>query len=139
MKIAMLQIPGALAKAKLKGKMLLQVHDELVFEVAAERVEEWIRQHPEATVAPGFMVDAVVVEPWGCHPSYAQGYYDRDNKFYLEWDKISENRETADAWLNEWVYGVKDRNDYWKKLGEKTHKRLKVKPLYSQKINYGKY
>jgi len=52
-------------------------------------------------------------------PSYTQGYYDRDNKFYLEWDKISESRENVQAWLNEWVYGVKDRAEYWDKLARR--------------------
>jgi len=37
------------------------------------------------------------------------------------------------------VYGVNDRDEYWKKLGKKTHKRLKVKARYSEKINYGQY
>ena len=31
----------------------------------------------------------MVVEPWGAHPSYAQGYYDRDNEFYVAWEAIS--------------------------------------------------
>jgi glutaconate CoA-transferase, subunit A len=77
--------------------------------------------------------------PHCAHPSYTQGYYDRDNQFYLEWDKISENRETVDAWLNEWVYGVKDHDEYWSKLGAETHERLKVQPAMSEPVNYGKY
>jgi glutaconate CoA-transferase subunit A len=34
-------------------------------------------------------VSAVVAEPWGAHPSYAQGYYDRDNDFYVKWDDVA--------------------------------------------------
>ena len=45
--------------------------------------------------------------------------------------------DSVKAYLDEWVYGVKDREEYWEKLGAKTHKRLKVKALYSEKINYG--
>ena len=52
-----------------------------------------IRADPNRTVIPGLIVDAVVVEPWGAHPSYVQGAYDRDNRFYREWDAIS--REAA--------------------------------------------
>ena len=52
------------------------------------------------------IVDAVVVEPWGAHPSYAQGHYDRDNAFYLEWDAISRDPGRLEAWLDEWVLGV---------------------------------
>jgi len=74
-----------------------------------------------------------------CHPSYAQGYYDRDNEFYLGWDKVSESTESVKAWLDEWVFGAKDHTEYLKKLGDETHKRLQVEAYYSEKINYGKY
>jgi glutaconate CoA-transferase subunit A len=84
-------------------------------------------------------VDAVCHVPYASHPSYSQGYYDRDNEFYLAWDKISESQDSVKAYLDEWVYSVKDREEYWEKLGTKTHKRLKVKAKYSEKINYGKY
>ena len=46
---------------------------------------------------PGAIVDAVVEEPFGCHPCFAQGYYDRDNRFYLEWDAIAKDPETLDG------------------------------------------
>jgi glutaconate CoA-transferase subunit A len=77
--------------------------------------------------------------PHAAHPSYAQGYYDRDNEFYLSWDKTSENLETVKAWLDEWVYGVKDREEYWQKLGAEKQEKLKVAPLMSEAVNYGKY
>jgi len=77
--------------------------------------------------------------PFACHPSYAQGYYDRDNEFYLAWDKVSENVEATKKYLEEWVYGVKDRNEYWEKLGAEAHRRLEVQEQMSQPINYGKY
>src|SRR5256885_13728245 len=50
--------------------------------------ETVIRSDPNRTAIPGMIVDAVVVDPWCAHPSYAQGYYDRDNDFYLSWDAI---------------------------------------------------
>ena len=101
--------------------------------------ESVIRSDPNRTMIPGIVVSAVCHVPFASHPSYSQGYYDRDNEFYLAWDKISESKELTQKYLDEWVYGVKDRNAYWKKLGEKAHKRLKVKAQYSDKINYGKY
>jgi glutaconate CoA-transferase subunit A len=115
---------------------------------AAERViltaeeivdEEIIRSDPNRTLIPGFIVDAVCHAPFACHPSYAQGYYDRDNEFYLGWDKVSESAESVRAYLEEWVYGVKDRNEYWEKLGKAAHDRLKIKPRMSESINYGDY
>lgn len=98
-----------------------------------------IRSDPNRTMIPGIVVKAVCHVPYACHPSYAQGYYDRDNEFYLAWDKISESAETVRQYLDEWVYGVKDRNEYWGKLGAEAHKRLEVKARYSEKINYGSY
>ena len=69
--------------------------------------EAVIRADPNRTIIPGLIVDAVVVEPFGAHPSYVQGAYDRDNRFYLEWDAIIARSEAAtQAWLDEWVYGA---------------------------------
>ncbi len=51
--------------------------------------ESVVRADPNRTVIPGLIVDAVVEEPFGCHPRYAQGYYDRDNRFYLEWEAVA--------------------------------------------------
>jgi glutaconate CoA-transferase subunit A len=101
--------------------------------------ESVIRSDPNRTMIPGIVVSAVCHVPFACHPSYAQGYYDRDNEFYLAWDRVSESVEATRQYLDEWVYGVKDRNEYWKKLGPETHKRLEVPDLMSQPINYGKY
>src|SRR5215831_11638783 len=50
------------------------------------------------------VVDAVVLAPLGAHPSYVQGYYDRDNAFYLEWDALSRDQVQTEAWLDQWVY-----------------------------------
>jgi glutaconate CoA-transferase subunit A len=109
--------------------------------LSAEEIvdESVIRSDPNRTLIPEFIVDAVCLVPYASHPSYTQGYYDRDNKFYLEWDKISESSDTVNAWLQEWVYGLKDRDEYWKKLGVETHKRLQVKPRLASPVNYGEY
>jgi glutaconate CoA-transferase subunit A len=107
---------------------------------AEEIVDEAIiRSDPNRTMIPGIVVSAVCHVPFACHPSYAQGYYDRDNEFYLAWDKVSESAEATQQYLDEWVYSVKDRNEYWQKLGTETQKRLEVPQLLSEPINYGKY
>jgi glutaconate CoA-transferase subunit A len=105
-------------------------------EIVAESI---IRSDPNRTLIPGIVVSAVCHVPYACHPSYAQGYYDRDNEFYLAWDKVSESAEATQQYLDEWVYGVKDRNEYWEKLGADVHKRLAIPEQMSQPINYGKY
>ncbi|MDD5467063.1 MAG: CoA transferase subunit A [Anaerolineales bacterium] len=100
---------------------------------------EVIRSDPNRTLIPGFIVDAVCHVPFCSHPSYTQGYYDRDNAFYLEWDEISKERQRAQAYLDEWVYGVKDRQEYWEKLGPQVNRRLKVKRRLSTPVDYGSY
>jgi glutaconate CoA-transferase subunit A len=101
--------------------------------------ESIIRSDPNRTLIPEIVVDAVCHVPYACHPSYAQGYYDRDNDFYLKWDKISDSPELVKSWLDEWVFGVRDREEYWQKLGEDVHKRLQIKARASEPINYGQY
>lgn len=109
--------------------------------ITAEEIvdESVIRSDPNRTLIPGFIVSAVCHIPYACHPSYAQGYYDRDNEFYLKWDKITESTETTNTWLREWVLDVKDRNEYWQKLSIETREKLAIKPRMSQAINYGEY
>lgn len=101
--------------------------------------ESLIRSDPNRTVLPGFIVNAVCHVPYAAHPSYSQGYYDRDNHFYLDWDRISASAELTEEYLNEWVYGVADRDEYWNKLSAETRTALEVEPSYSDKINYGKF
>ncbi len=52
-----------------------------------------------AVILPHWTVGAVVKVPGGAYPSYAQGYYKRDNAFYIAWDKISRERESFLAWM----------------------------------------
>ena len=125
-------IIGEQKEAAFASKRVILTAEEIVDEAI-------IRSDPNRTLIPGFIVSAVCHVPYACHPSYAQGYYDRDNDFYLKWDKISESSEAVQTWLGEWVYGVKDWEEYWKKLGAETHKRLDVKPRPSATINYGEY
>lgn len=101
--------------------------------------DDVIRSDPNRTLIPGFVVDAVCHVPYCSHPSYTQGYYDRDNAFYLAWDEISKTRQGVDDWLDEWVYGVKDRQEYWEKLGPETHQRLQIAERWSLPVNYGQY
>ncbi|MBP9502351.1 MAG: CoA transferase subunit A [Candidatus Promineofilum sp.] len=101
--------------------------------------EDVIRRDPNRTLIPGLIVDAVVHEPYGAHPSYVQGYYDRDNEFYLKWDEWSRDRETTEAWLEEWVYGLPDRAAYLDKLGRETLDRLAPGKLEADPVNYGRY
>jgi len=108
-----------------------------VIVVAEEIVDESvIRADPNRTVIPGFIVDAVVHEPWGAHPSYAQGYYDRDNEFYVAWEEVSKDPKRLDQYLDEFVFGVRDRREYLAKIPGLTD-RLAAEQRLSAGVNYG--
>ena len=107
-----------------------------VIVVVEELVDErLIRSDPNRTVIPGMIVDAVVVEPWGAHPSYAQGHYDRDNDFYVAWEDVSRSPDRLARYLDEFVYGVSDRAAYLAKQPQVA--RLKAKERMCAGVNYG--
>jgi glutaconate CoA-transferase subunit A len=113
---------------------------ERVIVVVEELVDEpTIRRDPNRTVIPGLIVDAVVVQPKACHPSYAQGYYDRDNRFYLEWDAKARDPEQLDAWLDEWVFGLSSHDEYVEKLGQERWASLAPGEAWSDPVNFGSY
>jgi len=105
----------------------------VVEELVDERV---IRSDPNRTLIPAAIVSAVVVEPWGAHPSYAQGYYDRDNDFYVGWEEISRDRAELAHYLDEFVYGVQDRAEYMEKQ-PRLLERLKAGEQRCAGVNYG--
>jgi glutaconate CoA-transferase subunit A len=126
---------GVQKEAAFASRRVIVVVEELVDEAV-------IRSDPNRTVIPGMIVDAVVVEPHGAHPSYAQGYYDRDNSFYLEWDRISQDPAATGHWIEEWVHGVADRRGYLAKLLAREPgiwKRLEPGQAMAQPVNYGVY
>ena len=108
-----------------------------VIVVVEELVDEaMIRQDPNRTIVPGLIVDAVVVEPWGAHPSYVQGYYDRDNDFYIEWEAISRDPAKLNDYLEESVFGVRDRAEYLAKQPQ-LQDHLTAESRVCSGVNYG--
>jgi glutaconate CoA-transferase subunit A len=120
---------GVQKEAAFAAQRVIVVAEEIVDPVV-------VRSDPNRTVIPGFIVDAVVHEPWGAHPSYAQGYYDRDNEFYVHWEEISRRRENLLSYLDEYVHGVRDRGDYLEKLTG-LRERLDADRRVSAGVNYG--
>jgi glutaconate CoA-transferase subunit A len=59
-----------------------------------------------AVVLPSWVIGAIVAAPGGAHPSYAHGYYARDNAFYVGWDAIARDRATFEAWMQQHVLGT---------------------------------
>jgi glutaconate CoA-transferase subunit A len=119
---------GVQKEAAFASDRVIVVVEEIVDESA-------IRADPNRTVIPGLIVDAVVVEPWGAHPSYAQGYYDRDNEFYIGWEKISRDPAALVRYLDEFVYGLRDRAEYVEKCGDL--ERLRASERVCAGVNYG--
>ncbi len=106
--------------------------------VAEELVESSvIRSDPNRTLIPGFKVDAVVIESFGAHPSYAQGYYDRDNQFYVDWYEISKDQGKMEDYIAQWVIGVSGRKEYIEKLGLEKVNGLKAGTRLAAPVNYG--
>lgn len=144
--VAILHAQRADARGNTHMWGLLGVQKEAAF--AAKRVivvvedvvtTDVIRSDPNRTVIPDVLVSAVVHEPRGAHPSYVQGYYDRDNAFYLDWYNVSQDRALTEEWLDEWVYGVEDRAAYLEKMGAESWQRLQPGEALSAPVNYGAY
>jgi glutaconate CoA-transferase subunit A len=120
---------GVQKEAAFASRRVIVVVEELVDESV-------IRSDPNRTVIPALIVDAVVVEPWGAHPSYAQGYYDRDNDFYVAWEAISREPSKLEDYLDAHVYGVSGRAAYLEKQPGLTG-RLAAKAQFCAGVNYG--
>jgi glutaconate CoA-transferase, subunit A len=83
-------ITGVQKEAVLAARRALATVEELVDE---------LEPVPNAVVLPSWVLDAVAVVPGGAAPSYAHGYYDRDNAAYRAWDRTSRDRDTFTRWL----------------------------------------
>jgi glutaconate CoA-transferase subunit A len=118
---------GVQKEAAFAAKRVIVVAEDIVDESV-------VRADPNRTIIPSFIVDAVVHEPWGAHPSYVQGYYDRDNAFYVAWEDISREPARLELFLDEYILGVKDRAEYARKA---KLEHLRAKPRPSVGVNYG--
>jgi acyl CoA:acetate/3-ketoacid CoA transferase alpha subunit len=87
--------------------------------VSAEKIipTEEIRQNPDRTIIPYYLVDAVVEAPYGSHPGEMCYDYERDEPEIKAWVEATKTPESTKAYLDEWVYGVKNHEAYLKKVG----------------------
>jgi glutaconate CoA-transferase subunit A len=84
--------------------------------VTVEEVVDKLDGRFTSIVLPHWILTAVCVVPHGAHPSYAQGYYVRDNGFYTEWDTIARERASFQAWIDEYVVGTRDHAEFMAKF-----------------------
>jgi len=112
-------------RADIKGNVqlwgILGVQKETVLAsarsiVTVEEIVDELDPRPGAIVLPSWTVDAIALAPGGAHPSYAHGYYDRDNDFYIGWYAISRDRDSFLAWMNRHVLGTSDITEYHRSL-----------------------
>ncbi len=96
---------GEVREAALAAKKVLVSVEEI-------RPADQLRRQRDHLLLPAFRVASLSVEPWGAHPSYVQGVYDRDQAFYNQWDQLSRDPAVTRSWLERWVWGVSDRADY---------------------------
>ena len=101
--VAIWGISGIQKEAALSAKRVI---------VTVEEVVEELEPHPFQIVLPAVAIDAIAVEPMGAHPSYADGYYDRDNAFYEAWDPVSRDREGFRLWMERHVLGTENFSEY---------------------------
>jgi glutaconate CoA-transferase, subunit A len=86
--------------------------------ITVEEVVEEFEPHPHQIALPSVAVGAIAIVPGGAHPSYAHGYYPRDNAFYEAWDPISRDRETFHEWIERHVLGTGDFGEYLESILE---------------------
>jgi len=100
-------IVGAVKEAAMAAHCLIVTVEEEVEQLSADM---------NAIVLPGFLVTAVAVAPGGAYPSYAQGYYSRDNSFYIAWDDIARDRKSFLDWMERHVLGLRDHTEFLRAL-----------------------
>ena len=114
-------------KADKKGNVLLWgilgVQKEAVLAarqsiVTVEEVVDELEAWPNACILPHWTVSAVCRVPGGAHPSYAHGYYGRDNMFYQAWEAISRDRESFQYWLKRHILDTEDFEEFKRVLQE---------------------
>jgi glutaconate CoA-transferase subunit A len=122
---------GVMVEAVRAARHVIVVAEEIVS-------SEIISSDPNRTVIPGFLVSAVVECPLGAHPSPVQGCYKRDNDFFRAYHGETKTQADADAWLARWVYGIKDRGEYLRLLGEARMQALETKQhAYAAPADFG--
>lgn len=86
--------------------------------VTVEEIKDDLEAWPNACVLPSWVVSAVALVPGGASPSYAHGFYERDNRFYRAWDAIARDRETFDAWIARHILDTDDFSGFQRVLAE---------------------
>jgi glutaconate CoA-transferase subunit A len=99
--------------------------------------DDVIRADPNRTIVPSQIVDAVVECPFGSYPAPVQGYYDRDDAFFREWSDMGRAEGAVDRWLDAFVRGTANHEEYLALVGPEVRRKLQVGEALSGRVNYG--
>ncbi len=125
---------GSVAAAALSSKRIIVSCEEIV-------EHDVIKSSPHLTMIPSYRVDAVVEIPWGASPTEVIGYYNLDRFMFTLFAKACGDAGAMRAWMDEWVFGCKDRDayidHYARKFGSGTLNSIRAKAFYSAPASYG--
>jgi glutaconate CoA-transferase subunit A len=107
-------ILGVQKEAVLAARRAIVTVEEIVDDLGVDAARN-------AVILPSWVISAVSPAPGGAAPSYAHGYYERDNEFYRKWDAIARDRDTFVAWMREHILETKDLDGFLKSQAETTH------------------
>ncbi len=91
--------------------------------VTVEEIVDDLNAPMNACVLPTWALSAVCLVPGGAHPSYAHGYYERDNRFYQAWDAIARDRDAFTAWIDAFIHGTVDFDEFKSRLARAAEDR----------------
>jgi glutaconate CoA-transferase subunit A len=121
---------GVMREAAFAAKKVILTCEEIVD-------HEVILRDPNRNIIPGFLVSSVVHQPFGSHPSPTQGYARRDDIFYFEYHRATRSREGFEQWLQKWVLGLKDHDEFLDLLGKERVEQLKpIGNLFAPAVSF---
>jgi glutaconate CoA-transferase subunit A len=86
--------------------------------VTVEEIVDDLKAWPNACILPSWTISALCCVPGGAFPSYAHGYYERDNRFYQAWDAIARDRKTFQDWIKIYILNTDNFDDFRRVLRE---------------------
>ncbi|MFC1893487.1 CoA-transferase [Chloroflexota bacterium] len=92
--------------------------------------ESYLRHNPDINCLPFFLVDAIVVVPYGAHPTSCFNFYDYDAQHLNMYRKMAEDDSSFREYLDGWVYGVSSHEEYLDRVGIKRLLEIKANPAF---------
>jgi len=145
--VAIIHVPKVGEKGTAGWRGVSTIDKELAFAadkviITAEEIvpESEMRRFPEANQIPFFVVDAIVEVPWGAYPTAVPYYYDYDAQFMIQGAAAQRSEESMKKWLDEWVFGPKNWEDFLNKVGAERLNALRASSTtgYSTRLLRGK-